>query len=105
MNNGSTKPGDRMLDNLPAIYRAADQSGQLRALLAAFETILLDSADPKAPSFSQQIDAILACLRRSVSTLRRMGRPILMRARPTGFCRGLRSGSRSVLTGCSRLTG
>jgi phage tail-like protein len=58
MNNGSTEPGDRMLDNLPAIYRATDQSGQLRALLAAFETILLDSADPKAPSFAQQIDAI-----------------------------------------------
>lgn len=58
MNNGKIEPGDRMLDNLPAIYRAADQSGQLRALLATFEAILLDSADPKVPSFSQQIDAI-----------------------------------------------
>lgn len=58
MNNGSTEPGDRLLNSLPAIYRAADQSGQLRALLAAFEAILLDSADPKAPAFAQQIDAI-----------------------------------------------
>lgn len=62
MNDGRTEPGDLMLDRLPAIYRAADQSGQLRALLAAFEAILLDSTDPKAPSLSQQIDAIPALL-------------------------------------------
>jgi phage tail-like protein len=62
MNDGRTEPGDLMLERLPAIYRAADQSGQLRALLAAFEAILLDSADPEAPSISQQIDASPALL-------------------------------------------
>jgi phage tail-like protein len=54
------EPGDRLLNSLPAIYRAADQSGQLRALLAALETVLLESRDPKAPAIAQQIDAIPA---------------------------------------------
>ncbi|HXZ08808.1 MAG TPA: phage tail protein [Paraburkholderia sp.] len=54
------EPGERLLNHLPAIYRAADQSGQLHALLAAFEEILLASDDPKAPAIAQQIDAIPA---------------------------------------------
>ena len=57
-----TERGDRLLHSLPTIYRAADQSGQLRALLAAFEEILLESGDPKAPGIAQQIDAMPALL-------------------------------------------
>ncbi|QCP49804.1 hypothetical protein FAZ95_11840 [Trinickia violacea] len=55
-----TARGDRLLHSLPAIYRAADDSGQLRALLAAFEDILFASDDLKAPAIAQQIDAIPA---------------------------------------------
>lgn len=52
--------GDQLMSSLPAIYRAADQTGQLRALLAAFEAILLASDDAKAPAIAQQIDAVFA---------------------------------------------
>ncbi|MGF6778264.1 phage tail protein [Paraburkholderia sp. GAS334] len=52
--------GTRLLNSLPAIYRAADESGQLCALLGAFEAILLESDDPKAPAIAQQIDALPA---------------------------------------------
>jgi phage tail-like protein len=55
-----SKQANRLLDSLPTIYRAADQSGQLRALLAAFEEILLHSDDPTDPAIAQQIDAIPA---------------------------------------------
>lgn len=55
-----TERDDRLMNSLPAIYRAADETGQLRALLAAFEAILLTSDDPKAPAIAQQIDAIPA---------------------------------------------
>lgn len=52
--------GDQLMRSLPAIYRAADQTGQLSALLAAFEAVLLASDDPKAPAIAQQIDAVPA---------------------------------------------
>jgi hypothetical protein len=55
-----SEPGDRLLHSLPAIYRAADRTRQLRALLAAYEAILLHSDDPKMLSIAQQIDAIPA---------------------------------------------
>jgi phage tail-like protein len=48
----------RMMAALPAVYRAADESGQLRALLGAFEQVLLESPDPGAPAIAEQIDAI-----------------------------------------------
>ena len=51
---------DRLMNALPAIYRAADETGQLRALLGAFEAILLSSDDPKTPGVAQQIDAMPA---------------------------------------------
>jgi phage tail-like protein len=56
-----TEPADRMLAALPAIYRAADESGQLRALLRAFESVLLESGDASAPAIAQDIDALPQC--------------------------------------------
>jgi len=48
----------RLMAALPAIYRAADESGELRALLGAFEAVLLESGDPSAPAIAERIDAI-----------------------------------------------
>jgi phage tail-like protein len=48
----------RLLAALPAIYRASDDSGTLRALLAAFERILLASGDAQAPAIAEEIDLI-----------------------------------------------
>jgi phage tail-like protein len=48
----------RLLAALPAIYRATDDSGQLRALLGAFERVLLSSGDADAPAIAEEIDAI-----------------------------------------------
>jgi phage tail-like protein len=48
----------RLLAALPAIYRATDDNGQLRALLAAFERMLLASGDASAPAIADEIDAI-----------------------------------------------
>lgn len=48
----------RLLAALPAIYRATDEDGQLRTLLAALERILLASGDANAPAIADEIDAI-----------------------------------------------
>lgn len=53
-----TDAAGRLLAALPAIYRATDDSGQLRALLTAFERLLLASGDPNSPSIADEIDAI-----------------------------------------------
>ncbi|WP_035993290.1 phage tail protein [Paraburkholderia caribensis] len=50
----------RLLSALPAIYRASDDDGQLRALLDVFERILLASGNPNAPAIADEIDAIPA---------------------------------------------
>jgi phage tail-like protein len=48
----------RMLDSLPAIYRASDSTGHLRQLLAVFEEVLFYSNDTQElPGIEQQIDA------------------------------------------------
>ncbi|MCC8400466.1 phage tail protein [Paraburkholderia sp. MMS20-SJTN17] len=47
----------RLLAALPAIYRA-DGGDQLRALLAAFELMLLASGNANAPAVGDEIDAI-----------------------------------------------
>jgi phage tail-like protein len=52
------EPADRMMAALPAIYRATDDSGQLRALLRGFEAMLLDSGDAAEPAIAQDIDVI-----------------------------------------------
>jgi hypothetical protein len=48
----------RLLAALPAIYRATDDDGQLGALLAAFERMLLASGDANAPAIADEIDTI-----------------------------------------------
>lgn len=53
-----TEPADRMMAALPAIYRATDEKGQLRALLRAFESMLLHSGDAAAPAIADDIDII-----------------------------------------------
>lgn len=53
----SDAPG-RLMAALPAIFRATDDAGHLRAMLAAFESVLLASDDPAAPALAEQIDAI-----------------------------------------------
>ena len=50
--------GARMLDSLPAIYRASDCAGRLRQLLAVFEEVLFYSNEAQElPGIEQQIDA------------------------------------------------
>ncbi|WON73520.1 phage tail protein [Nitrosospira sp. Is2] len=51
------KPGERLLDSLPAIYRASDASGDLHRLLGVFEEILFSSNMPP-PGIEQQIQDI-----------------------------------------------
>ena len=53
-----TDTAGRLLGALPAIYRATDDAGRLRALLAAFERLLLASGDENAPAIADEIDAI-----------------------------------------------
>jgi len=54
-----SEAGTRMLDSLPAIYRASDSAGYLRRLLGAFEEILFYNQEGKEPfGIEQQIDAI-----------------------------------------------
>jgi hypothetical protein len=48
----------RLMGALPAIFRATDDAGHLRALLAAFETVLLESGDASAPAIAEEIDTI-----------------------------------------------
>jgi phage tail-like protein len=50
--------GARMLDSLPAIYRASDSTGHLQQLLAVFEEVLFYSREAQGlPGIEQQIDA------------------------------------------------
>ena len=49
--------GARMLDSLPAIYRAADSQGHLKHLLEVFEAVLFGDA-PDSAGIEQQIDTI-----------------------------------------------
>ena len=52
------EPGTRMLDSLPAIYRASDSAGHLRQLLVVFEEVLFYSTEAQEiPGIEQQIDA------------------------------------------------
>jgi len=48
----------RLLGHLPAVFRAADTSGELRRLLAAFEGVLFGDGDPDRPGIEEQVDAI-----------------------------------------------
>lgn len=48
----------RLLDSLPAVYRAADLSGELHQLLGVFEAILLGCQDRGRPGIEEEIDAI-----------------------------------------------
>jgi phage tail-like protein len=48
----------RMLDSLPAIYRAGDSTGDLQRLLGVFEEVLFRNDGPGTPGIEQQIDAI-----------------------------------------------
>jgi len=48
----------RLLGHLPAVFRAADTSGDLRRLLAAFEAVLFGEGDPARPGIEEQVDAI-----------------------------------------------
>jgi phage tail-like protein len=50
--------GMRLLDNLPAIYRASDSTGNLRRLLGVFEEILFHSKGQEPPGIEEQIEAI-----------------------------------------------
>lgn len=51
--------GTRMLDSLPAIYRASDSARYLQQLLGAFEEILFYNENGQEPfGIEQQIDAI-----------------------------------------------
>lgn len=54
MDNGA----DRLLDSLPALFRAADTSGDLHRLLNAFGAILFGGDDPARPGIERAIDAI-----------------------------------------------
>jgi phage tail-like protein len=55
-----TRPRDRLLNSLPAIYRAADESGEheLRHLLSAFEDVMFAPARDGPPGIEQEIEAI-----------------------------------------------
>ena len=53
-----TDASGRLIGALPAIYRATDDAGKLRALLAAFERVLLSNVDENAPAIADEIDAI-----------------------------------------------
>jgi len=48
----------RLLDSLPAVYRAADQSGELERLLGVFEAILLGQNDRNRPGIEEEIDGL-----------------------------------------------
>lgn len=50
--------GMRLLDNLPAIYRASDSADNLRRLLSVFEEILFHSGGQEPPGIEEQIEAI-----------------------------------------------
>jgi phage tail-like protein len=50
--------GMRLLDNLPAIYRASDSTGNLRRLLGVFEEVLFHSKGQEPPGIEEQIEAI-----------------------------------------------
>jgi phage tail-like protein len=49
---------NRLLDKLPAVFRASDTSGDLRRLLDAFEAVLFGREDPARPGMEAAIDAI-----------------------------------------------
>lgn len=53
-----SKPGARMLDSIPAIYRNNDATGHLQRLLGVFEEVLLYQDGSGIPGIEQQIDAI-----------------------------------------------
>jgi phage tail-like protein len=54
-----SEAGTRMLESLPAIYRASDSGGHLGQLLGAFEEILFYNEEGQEPfGIEQQIDAI-----------------------------------------------
>jgi phage tail-like protein len=48
----------RLLDSLPAIYRARDSTGHLQRLLGVLEEVLFHNDDPGMPGIEQQIEAI-----------------------------------------------
>lgn len=50
--------GTRLLDNLPAIYRASDSAGHLRRLLGIFEETLFHGDGRELPGIEQQIETI-----------------------------------------------
>jgi phage tail-like protein len=50
--------GMRLLDNLPAIYRTSDSTGNLRRLLGVFEEMLFHSKGQEPPGIEEQIEAI-----------------------------------------------
>lgn len=58
MSDTAMNAAGRLLSALPAIYRATDDSGQLRALLDVFERILLASGNANDPAIADEIDAI-----------------------------------------------
>ncbi|MBA4142863.1 MAG: hypothetical protein H0X43_07625 [Nitrosospira sp.] len=53
-----SEPGARLLESLPAIYRAGDTSGHLQCLLGVFEEVLFRNDTPDSPGIEQQIEAI-----------------------------------------------
>jgi phage tail-like protein len=50
--------GMRLLDSLPAIYRASDSAGNLRRLLGVFEEMLFHSEGQEPRGIEEQIEAI-----------------------------------------------
>ncbi|GAB1718663.1 MAG: hypothetical protein NTAFB09_03940 [Nitrosospira sp.] len=50
--------GTRLLDSLPAIYRAADSTGNLRRLLGVFEEMLFRAREQEPAGIEEQIEAI-----------------------------------------------
>lgn len=53
-----SEAGMRLLDSLPAIYRASDSAGHLRRLLGVFEETLFHSRTQDLPGIEQQIESI-----------------------------------------------
>ncbi|MGH8685427.1 MAG: hypothetical protein ACREUM_08785 [Nitrosospira sp.] len=53
-----SETGTRLLDSLPAIYRASDSAGHLRRLLGIFEETLFHGGAQDLPGIEQQIEAI-----------------------------------------------
>lgn len=53
-----SETGARLLDNLPAIYRASDSAGHLRRLLGIFEETLFHGDDQDLIGIEQQIEMI-----------------------------------------------